>query len=250
MIQGLYVSAMGSAVQVLRLDVLANNLANVNTAGFKKELALFMHRGLPQYPTGRHPVSMEPVAGGVLLARTPALFNEGPLEATHDPLHAAIQGEGFFAVSDASGKVSLTRAGAFQRGLDGSLLTADARYRVLGPGLVPVTVPPEAVSVELRSDGTVLADGVETGIIGRFRASDTTRLTPIGDARFGMAPGDVPQASDAPLAVGMLEGSNVELVREMVASIDASRQFEMNMRLMKVQDDLLGRTVREVARIG
>lgn len=104
--------------------------------------------------------------------------------------------------------------------------------------------------MELRSDGTVLADGIEAGVLGRFRVPDTTRLTPLGDARFAMAPGDEPQASEAPLAVGMLEGANVELVREMVASIEAARQMEMNLRLVKIQDELLGRTVREVARIG
>lgn len=249
MIHGLYVSAAGALVHDHRMDVHANNLANVNTNGFKRELAIFVDRNLPQYPMGRGPVSMEPVAAGVLLARTPLLFTQGPIETTHNPLHAAIDGEGFFAVQDREGNTSLTRAGAFRRGPGGMLVTEDGRYRVLDAGGAPIGIPPEVQSVQLLSDGTVSGDGVPIATVGRFTVARMQGLSPLGDGRFAPAAGDTPQPVPAPLVTGALEGSNVDLVREMVGSIESARQMEMNLRILRVQDELLGRTVRDLPRI-
>ena len=184
------------------------------------------------------------------LARTPTVHRPGPIRTTGEPLHAAIRGDGFFAVADEQGRRFLTLAGDFLRSPDGLLVTANLRYRVLDAAMTPIEIPGEAVHVTLRPDGAVLADGEAVATVGRFSVADPARMMPRGDARFEPHPDDAPVVRSDPLAVGSIEESNVELVSEMVRMIEATRQMELNLRLMRVQDELLGRTVREAGSAG
>ena len=252
MMRSLWTAATGMVAMQTHIDTLSNNLANVNTTGFKKSRAEFedlMYQTLQIAGTqtqngGRLPVGMQ-IGMGVRPVTVHKFFSQGDFKNTGNPLDMAIEGEGFFRVQ-MNGDDVYTRAGAFKLDNEGRVVTSGGH--ILQPEF---TVPPETVSVvvtetghisALDKDGTSLA---ETDI-ELYRFQNPAGLTAIGrnfyreseasgDAVAG-TPGDENYGT---IAQGYLEGSNVEMVDEMVGLIVGQRAYEINSKAITTSDGML-----------
>ncbi|MDX9910432.1 MAG: flagellar basal-body rod protein FlgG [Phycisphaerales bacterium] len=260
-------AATGLGALNTRMDVIANNIANVNTAGFKASRAnfqdlLYQERAQPgvenangdQRPTGLY------VGLGVKVSGTQVTFEQGPL-IEGDDLDVAIEGRGFFQVqvedSLGVGGIAYTRAGNFTLNKDGDLVLASDEGRVLDPG---INVPADAISVEITSSGKVIAyqpgqsQGTDVGQIELAVFVNPAGLRQVGENLFAEsdASGEpiVGQPTDdnfGRVRQGYLEGSNVDPTRELVELIRTQRAFEMNSQTIRAADQAL-QTVAQLRR--
>ena len=258
MLYGLYESARGAATHQRSLEVVANNMANAGTAGFKRELALAGHYephednrlappSLADLP-GASPfdlgAGLNRSGGGSGVAATAIDLGQGPLTETGGDLDVALAGPGFLRV-DAPGGPALTRDGRLARGPGGTLVTATGSLPVLNAGGGSIAVPEDAASVRIAPDGTVSA-GYPNGtnaVLGRLAVvlpENPTSLVKLGDGLLRATGGDRPAAGTS-LRQGYVEGSGVDSIKETMSMIAASRGFETNLNLVKLQDDTLGR---------
>lgn len=259
MIRGLYTSSSGMQVEALRQETIANNLANLDTAGFKRDLAVLEARENLALMRTNNPVSKAPDAlakrvaigdlgTGVLLDRIYKRHEQGHLKQTDNPLDLAIEGPGFFAVEDpATGDRLYTRAGAFTRDAQGRMVTPDGRVLVGANGPVQLGA---AGQLSVTTDGQVSLDGRPVSRIAVYDIpSPEDVLTPVGDTAYRFDGQGQPAASQqAVIHQGMIETSNTNSVREMVGMITALRQYEANQKALSSQDETLGKAVNEIAR--
>lgn len=253
MIRALRTAATGMAAQQINLDTTANNLANVNTTGFKRTRIDFQDlmyqymrvAGSPsqdrQNPTGLQ------VGLGVRPAATQKIFSQGLFEQTENPLDVVIEGEGFFQVTMPDGTLAYTRDGAFKRDSTGALVTSE------GYAIEPaITIPAEAMSVSISNDGTVSAQLPNTNEPSQLGKLTLARFAnPAGLISLGKNLMQVSGASGQPvvsspgsqgtgtLSQGFLEKSNVSVVEEMVNLITAQRAYEVNAKVIQGADRLL-----------
>ncbi|CEK11059.1 flagellar basal-body rod protein FlgG [Legionella hackeliae] len=250
----LWVSKTGLDAQDKNIANIANNLANVNTTGFKKGRAVFedlIYQNLRQagaqstqsteIPTGIN------MGTGVHMVATQKIFNQGSIQNTQNTLDVAIQGRGFFRVLLPDGTEAYTRDGTFQSDSQGQIVTANGY--VLQP---PITVPEQTLSITIGTDGTVTAlvagNNVPTQI-GTLELTDfinPTGLQPIGQNLFletvasGPAQTDIPGNSGlGTLLQGSLEASNVNVVEELVNMIQAQRSYEITAKGIQTVDNML-----------
>lgn len=222
----IYLSMAGAKAAMQRQDVLANNLANVSTNGFRAELQAF--RSVPVRGDGAstRAYALETTIG----------YNDaaGPITQTGRNLDVAMQGRSWLAVQSLDGTEAYTRAGGLEVNAEG-LLTLRNGLPVLGDG-GPINVPPNS-ELLIGSDGTISAKG-PTGrptAIGRLKlVTPEAPLTRGTDGLFRAADGDLPADPAARLQDGALEGSNVSPVETMVSMIAAARQFEQQMKLLQI----------------
>ena len=234
-----------SAQQVLRrrMDTTANNLANMTTAGFKVEHVVT--RGLSEKPaTASDNPSDIAFADAWMLQRD---FSTGPLERTGNPLDFALENEGFFAVQTAGGE-AFTRDGRFDLDEQGQLVTRNGDL-VMGEG-GPITVDPAGGPLSVSREGSISQDGV---VLGALRVS--TFQTPGGLERIGSnlwrATDEVPQpATNARVASGFIEGSNVNAVLELTEMIEISRAYTSVSKMIAQADELRGTSIEKLARVG
>jgi flagellar basal-body rod protein FlgF len=251
MLYGLYHSAQGAQAQALRLDVVANNLANASTTGFKRDLAIFQsHRpydvenGVGSEPPG----NQNALSGGISPAQIVTEFRDGPPRHTGGSLDVALVGQGFFQVSDGR-RTFLTRNGEFALNTNGELIAPGSGTRVLSNAGQPIVVPPEAQQVVIGRDGAITAalqDGSMTslGKLALVRPASLQQLQKVGNSLY-TANGDVsPAGSDLSVRQGYLEASGVNPVTEMINMIQASRAAEANVNMIKFQDDTLDRLLQ------
>lgn len=251
MLNGLYLSAMGARVQDARADVASNNLANVNTTAFRRDQAVFRLRpsaseSRPGLRSLERP-GAERVGGGVFLERVASYAENGPLEQTGQPLDLAIDGEGFLKVRAADGALHYTRAGNLRRDPENFLVTADGRYRVQGPGGGDIELPDGLV--DINEAGEIFQNGRLVTQIGLVMPADPGRLRKMGDNLWttdGLVP-DV--AATGKIRHGFREGSAVEPVKEMTELIQAQRTYELNLRALRIQDEILARAVSDIGRV-
>lgn len=256
MIRGLYTSSAGMQVEQMRQEAIANNLANLNTAGFKKDMAVIEARENMGIQRTNNPSKAGPDAAnvkvglgdlgtGVLVDRFVKDFDQGPLQQTENPLDFALQGEGFFTVEGQGGERLYTRGGNFSRNQEGQLVDMDGRA-VLGAN-GPITIPEGKFSV--GTDGVLHVDGrpFDQLAIARFDNPDE-QLSKLGDTLFRNETGAEPQVATALVYQGALEGANVNSVREMVEMIACLRQYEANQKAIASQDTTLDKAVNEVGR--
>jgi flagellar basal-body rod protein FlgG len=254
MIRALMTAASGMKAQQLQVDTIANNIANVNTTGFKKnELAfremLYQTMREPGAPTGQSqmaPTGLQ-VGSGAEVASSMKLFKQGEIVPTSNPLDLAIVGEGFFKVKPGEADVRYTRDGAFRMDASGTLVNSE------GYPLQPaVVVPPDATEVIISEDGQVSVmkgdGGVPTniGAIQLFRFANSSGLRAQGGNLYSetASSGAVQDAAPGIAGTGTirqkaLERSNVQVVDELVALILAQRNYEINSRAIRVSDDML-----------
>lgn len=225
----IYLSMSGAKAAMQRQEVLANNLANVSTVGFRAELAAF--RAVPVEGSGASTrvYALESTVG--------ANHQPGVVQATGRNLDVAMQGNAWLAVQGLDGTEGYTRAGALEVNAEGLLMTKGG-HTVLGDG-GPITIPPDS-EVIIAGDGTVSAKSANgrSASVGRLKLvvpESPTALTRGSDGLF-RAQGELPADASARLQDGALEGSNVSAVETMVAMIAAGRQFEHQMKLLQTAE--------------
>jgi flagellar basal-body rod protein FlgG len=252
MMRSLFTAATGMGGQQLNMDVISNNLANVNTTGFKKSRADFedlMYQTLQQpgatQATGEMIPSGLQVGMGVKPVAIQKLFSQGNYQHTENQLDLAIEGDGFFKVLKGTDEV-YTRSGAFK--LDNTGIVVDSNGYVLQPAL---TVPDGTTSLVIDATGQVTAldsAGAATilGNILTYTFPNTAGLNAIGKNLFKSSPASGDPVEGTPgtdnfgtIAQGFLEMSNVSVVDEMVNMIVAQRAYEANSKAIQTSDQML-----------
>jgi len=245
----MYSAVFGALSTELRLNVSANNLANVNTTGYKRDrvsfedtFARFAHDYHADPRTDLRQEEIFPRADVIAkprLAEQKIDFSQGPLTLTGNPLDLAIQGPGFFKVQN-GGSTYYTRNGAFHHSPDGLLVT-DQNYQVLGNG-GPIDVP-QGKSLSVDAKGGVYVDGAQVGQIDVVAVQNPDAMQKYGANLYTAASGGRIQegAMDegtTQLAQGYLEKPNVEVVEEMVSMIETQRTFEAYQKVMTSSNEL------------
>lgn len=254
MMRALWTSATGMSAQSLNVDVISNNIANVNTTGFKRGRANFQDL---MYQQVKAPGAEASAAGtqlptgiqvglGVRTAGVDSIFTEGSFQQTDNPLDMNIQGRGFFQIQLANGDTAYTRDGKFSVDANGQLVTQNGD--IVQPG---ITMPADAQAIQVSPDGTVSAvqpAGVQT-ILGQIQIADF--INPAGLTHLGSNLFQTSNASGEPvignptenglgaIGQGMLEMSNVSMVEEMVNLIAGQRAYEMNSKSIQAADEML-----------
>jgi flagellar basal-body rod protein FlgG len=250
----LWISKTGLDAQQTRLSVISNNLANVNTAGFKRDQAIFQdliyqnkrQSGGQNTENNRLPSGLS-IGTGVRVVATEKLHTQGNVTQTGKPLDMAILGRGFFQIQEADGTTSYTRDGTFQMDADGQVVTSQGL--LLQPAL---TISSDAQSITIGEDGTVtvLAGSATTPTqVGSVQLADFVNpsgLQPIGNNLFAETASSGSPTTGTPgltglgnLQNGAVETSNVNVVEELVNMIETQRAYEMNSKVISTTDQML-----------
>jgi flagellar basal body rod protein FlgG len=251
MLHGVYVSTAGAFVEQARIDVIANNLANANTNAYKTSTAIFRRR-LEEASEDVHvghrsdPVQ-DAIGGGVFLDEVSYSHATGPLQVSSDAFDVALDGDGFFAVSDGQ-QTLYTRDGRWRRSPDGFLTLAHQNVRLLDASGRPIAIPEGKFQVDER--GAVTVDGLEFGSVGLWGSLDPGRFQRLGEGlyRYTGEPGGL-EAAEPEVRQNFRELSDVNPVREMVRLVESQRAYEINMQMLKIQDGSLQQAVSQIARV-
>lgn len=258
MIRALWTAATGMQSQQVNMDVIANNLANVNSSGFKKSRADFQDI---LYQTSRAagtgvdggevPTGIQ-VGLGSRVASVQKIFTTGDFQQTENELDLAIEGQGFFQVTLPDGNEAYTRSGAFKKDSTGKLVTSDGY-----PMTPEIVIPEGATSITIGKNGTVdvILDGEDTptevGNIELIRFGNPSGLKSLGRNLYAETPTTGNPLSGTPgeegfgmLSQGFLEGSNVNIMEEMVNMIAGQRAYEVNSKAIKTADEMLQMTTQ------
>lgn len=266
--KGIYTAVSGAIAQSQRLDTIANNIANANTTGFKRDEQVF-NEYLSAYEkqddvieVPRVPASIESfydMQGGdrayVNSAGTFTSHTQGNLKSTNSPMDCAIEGQGFFEVSTPQG-VRLTRNGSFKIDSNGQLVTREG-YPVLHEGLGQ---PPEARMIKLSGgsnltisyNGDIYDSGNLISKLSVVDINDKDAIQKVGNSLYqvkGNSTEAIKNAGDAKIHQGFLEGSNVNIIQEMTDMIQAARIFETNNQAIKAFDQMDEKLVRDVPKL-
>jgi len=256
MLRALYTAATGSQSQQFNIDVIANNIANVNTSGYKKARAEFEDLLSQTYSVAGalndqgilDPVGVQ-VGLGVKVSATQRIFLPGSTMQTGNPLDLAIQGDGFFQVTTDSGEIAYTRDGSFKKDANGTVVTSDGY-----PVQPTITIPADATDIVVGLNGTVSirqagsSDLTQVGQIQLARFANPAGLESIGRNLFSQtsASGTAVQGSagqgefsKTTVMQGFVEGSNVQVVEELINLITAQRAFEANSKVIQASDEIL-----------
>lgn len=254
MLRALYTAATGMEAQQVNIDTIANNIANVNTTGFKEGRAEFQDllyqnvrpAGAPSSASTEYPVGLQ-IGLGTAPVATTRIYTQGDFRQTGNPLDLVIQGSGFFQVRLPSGETAYTRDGSLHLNQTGVVVTADGN-----PIEPQITIPADAQNIVIGNDGTVSVTvpgqtaSQQIGTIQIANFQNPAGLNAIGGNLL-----EVTTASGQPVVgnpgetglgtinQGFLEQSNVNVVDEMVNMIIAQRAYEVNSRAVRVADDML-----------
>ncbi|WP_066797971.1 flagellar basal-body rod protein FlgG [Sphingomonas soli] len=250
----MHIARTGLDAQDTRMRVISNNLANVNTTGFKRDRASFQTLAYQvvtapgaqstaetKYATGLN------LGTGVRVQGTSRIETQGSLQTTGNAFDLALDGNGFFQVQMPGGQLGYTRAGNFSRSAEGMLITSEG-YQVM-PG---ITVPEGATSITIGTDGTVsatLQGQAEASQIGQIQIASFANpagLQASGDnylietsASGAVTMGNAGEDGRGRIRQGMLEGSNVNVVEELVDMIETQRAYEVNSKMISATDEML-----------
>lgn len=246
MLKGLRAAETAMNIQLTKTNVLANNLANVDTAGFKQVLTQVTENRQAESQGPVRTSASRGIVDQILDLRSPIDMTQGPLRETGRPLDVALRGEGLFKVRR-DGREYYTRNGSFVLDEERRLSTSDGA-QVLGNG-GPIQVPDGELVI--RGDGMLLVDGTETDRLAVVDFADSGRLRHVGASNFA-APDDMPArtlaADEVEIAQGVLEGSNANPIDTMVGMIAAQRAFEMEAKVLQATDRTLDKAVNELSR--
>jgi flagellar basal-body rod protein FlgG len=250
----MHIARTGLDAQDTRMRVISNNLANVNTTAFKKDRASFATlsyqtvtaAGAQSSSDSKYATGLN-LGTGVRIQGTSRMDTEGTMQQTGNSLDMAIDGDGYFQVQMPNGQLGYTRAGNFSKSPEGLLITSEG-YQVM-PG---ITVPDGATQVTIGTDGTVsatVAGQTEPSVLGQIQVASfansaglqsggdnyLTETAASGAANLGIAGQD----GRGTVRQGMLEGSNVNVVEELVDMIECQRAYEVNSKMISAADDML-----------
>jgi flagellar basal-body rod protein FlgF len=265
MLRGLYTSASGMNAELLRQDVVANNIANANTTGFKKDDAVFeafperllqrIHDRMDENKGLGAVAALQPgqshfigtLGQGVKADGTPTHFSDGSPIRSDRPLDLALQGNGLFTVQRADGSTAYTRNGSFTLNADHQLCTLSGDL-VVGSGGRPISL--NGTSIVVDSQGDIKVDGADAGKLA-LAAYDPQRFQKLGESLYVKSDVDFEDVGDqAPVNGRVLQGfteqSNVQVVEEMVRMIEVNRAYESNAKTITMQDETLNRLISDV----
>ena len=254
MLNSLFISKTGMEAQQTQLDVISHNLANVSTTGFKRATAVFedlMYQNLRQVGANSTEQSQLPtglqLGLGVRTVATSRSFTQGSMQQTSNQLDLAIKGNGFFQVTQPDGTIGYTRDGSFQVDAQGRLVTSSGLPVANG-----ITIPTNATSVSIATDGTVSATvsgSIAPQTVGTLAIANFVNpagLEPRGENLYAeTAASGQPNGGTAgtnglgTVMQGFLETSNVNVVQELVAMIQTQRAYEMNSKAIQTSDQML-----------
>jgi len=254
MTYGLWLSAAGMQVNQYRQNILANNLANTNTVGFKKDLAVLSERmveSLSGPDAGRFGHGLlDGLPGGTFVRPTYHSFAEGARNVTGNPLDVAIDGDGFFAVR-VGDQTRYTRDGRFTVNADHELVmvAGDGRAKVLDELGQPIVLLP-GPAPQIASDGTVQQGNVEVGKIGVVEVADRNTLRKVGAGLFQATGGRPLPVAQATVLPGTVEQSNADPIEGLTSLIEVARAYQLNAQMISLQDQTIGQAVSRVGRVG
>ncbi len=257
--RGLYTASVGMATQMTKMDVVSNNIANANTAGYKKdgvvtrsfEEELYLRINDPQsdaFARASRSVGTLNLGNHIDMIRTD--FSTGSLQRTEGELDFAIDGDGFFSVNvvnvDGSVKEQYTRDGSFTLGPNGELLTTDA-FAVLDANGAPIVIPENSVPTVSKTGAIYANDEYLTSLkITAFE--DNSYLEKAGGNFYNLLDGATKKPFSGNIQQGYKEMSNVNSVKEMVEMITLSRVYEANSKIIQTHDSIMQKTANEVGR--
>ncbi len=248
---GLYISAEGARAQSRRMEVLTNNLANVDTIGFKRELAIFQSRYAEAIQRGQDEAgsgSINDVGGGVMLQETETDFSPGPMKRTQVPTDMAIEGDGFF-VAQKGDTTYLTRAGNFRLNVRGELVTQQD-FSVMSDTGSPIVIDPANGPWTVTPQGTIRQPGMEQNL-AMVKTASRGDLAKFGENLFRPLAETLPLSPEnRRVASGYLETSGVQPTTAMVELIETTRAIETNVNMMQTQDQMTGNLLNRVLRSG
>ncbi len=250
MLYGLYVSAAGAMANSYRQEVATNNLANVNTVGFKSDLALLTARRTEASQSGQqHSTAalLEGIGGGTYALPNRVLYNQGPLSQTDRKFDLALNGEGFFQVQK-NNQTYYTRDGRFGTNPQNQLVTATGQNPVLDNQGRPIVIDP-ATAVDINAAGLVSQNGEIIGQLGIVDFEDKAVLRKQGENLFFTddIAGRLP--SSAMVSQGYIEESDVNAIDQQVKLMKYLQLFQMNTAMLKIQDRTLELAVSQIAKI-
>jgi flagellar basal-body rod protein FlgF len=259
-IYGLYLSATGVLTNSYRQDVIANNIANAETVGFKRDLALFQERPTEAQArrfrggsssTGQTNDLLEGLGGGMFASPTQIDTKSGELETTGNNLDVAIAGDdGYFMVRDHDGTSRLTRNGSFMIDDSGHLILAHSGQQVLDAKRKPIVLNGALrAQTEIAQDGHISQAGQPAARLGLFSVKDPGRFTKRGEMLLDHPDVNALAAATSQLHSGAVERANVDPTTELALLMDAQRQLEANANMIRYQDTMLGKLVNEVGKI-
>ncbi|WP_282170850.1 flagellar hook-basal body complex protein [Ruegeria atlantica] len=221
-----YVTLSRQSGLINEMRLVANNIANANTTGYRAQGLVFSEfvRDMPGNPS----LSMSRAE-----VRNTSL-QQGVLTETGGQFDFAIEGDGFFMVETPAGN-RLTRAGAFSSSADGDLVTMDG-HRVLDSNGAPVFIPPDASSIDVGSDGTLSVDGQLLGQIGVYGVADPKTLMREGSTQF-RAEGDIEPVEEPVVVHRFLEGSNVNAIAQVSRMVEIQRAYELGQSFLEAEDE-------------
>lgn len=261
MIRGLYIASSAAISETKRIDVITNNIANVNTSGFKKDTmitesfpeVLMKRIGETDFrdivakaPTTNKIGYIGKMNNGIRVDEVFTNFEQGPISTSGNPLDLALQGDGFFSVETPAGE-RYTRSGEFTLDSEGYLTTKEG-YKVQGQN-GPIQM--DGKNIIINEDGQVFSDGNEIDTLKLVDFNDYKLLKKEGEALYIDASGDVGnmKESEGLILQGSVESSNVNSVKMMVEMITMLRSYEANQKVIKTFDDLLDKSVNEIGRV-
>jgi flagellar basal-body rod protein FlgG len=250
MLDSLYIGATGMHAQQTSIDVIANNLANVNTAGFKRNRIDFedlLYRNISPAPATQATSGTGSAGLGTAIMATGKIFTDGDLKKTDQPLDVAIKGQGFFELSRPDGTSVYTRTGVFQINADGMIVNQDG-FPMAGS----LQIPPDTTNIQIQTDGRVFATTktelrpIQVGQIELATFVNASGLDALGGNLYGATArsGEPMRAlpgenGSGTLSQGFVEASNVKLIDEMVNLVMAQRAYELNAKVVQASDEML-----------
>jgi len=253
LVRGLYTACSGMLLQMAKQDVIANNLANTNTPGFKKQIAVAT--AFPGISVSRlgevkteadrskpvPPVAIGWLGTGAAIEEIATDYTQGTMQKTDNPTDLAIAGDGFFVIETPQGE-RYTRNGSFRVNSEG-VITTEQGYSVLGRS-GPITVGDQPFTID--EGGNVLAGDSVVDTLRIVRFADDSRLVRVGDDLYADAGNTARDVEQAQILQGYLEMSNVVAVKEMVEMISALRAYEANQKVIQANDQTLDSLINRV----
>lgn len=253
MIRGIYTAAMGMLAEESRVNNISNNLANVDTAGYKKDglaFSTYLKKEIFRTQSENHKQDMLPIGkmeSGVVLDESMPYFSQGTIEMTDSEYDFAITGDGFFTVETADGRTYHTRNGQWHRDNDDFLVDSVGNYILSDAG--------EKIQIEgdfmVDQDGSIYENGVLTGRIDLVNFSNPEGLRKVGNNYYAQTvfSGEAKEDFATTIIQGGYEKANVNAVQEMVNLINAQRHFEIAQRVITTEDQLLDAAVNRVGKV-
>lgn len=259
MIRGLYISASSAISEAKRIDVISNNIANANTAGYKKDVMVTQNfsdvlisrinnaSGTPvDRWKGTNPVrALGHLSYGIHSSEIMVDFEQGQMNSTGSSFDMALRGKGFFCIDTPEGE-RYTRSGNFEKDAEGWLVTQEG-FRVLGEdGYIMV----EGSDITVNEKGEIFSGAQPVDKLKLVDFDDYKALRKEGNGLIRIAE-DIeaePRITEGTIQQGFLESSNVNSVKEMVGMLTMMRTYEANQRIIKIHDELIGKAVNEIAR--